>query len=412
MPQDEITSTFPPKMRVAIVTPSLASYRVPVFNRLQEIPGLELQLIFGDGMESARGWDLSLGDLQFNYTLLPTVALPLRTLRGDLTAFHWSPDLWNYLNRQKFDLVVSLGWTMPNTFLVRLNGKLHHRAVVLWDESIPHTPGRLKKFLLPLLKKYLGSFDGYLAASHGCIEYMVQMGAPRARVFLMPQLTDNAFYAAHAALYRVQRDALKREVGIQTRQVILYVGQLTPRKNVLQLLEAFREIARTRHDVSLLLVGEGTLQAELMARREEFGLQDRVCIEPFVAQAVLPQYYALADVFVLPSLYDTFGVVVAEAMACGLPIVTTDTVGAASSIVVDGVNGLVVEHGNRQALAQALEKILADDALRARMGAASERIIATWDVERMAQNFINLLALCLKGKQKIRAARRDAVHEA
>src|SRR5207253_5314890 len=116
-----------------------------------------------------------------------------------------------------------------------------------------------------------------------------------------------------------------------------------PRENVLSLLDAFRDLATARADVSLLLVGEGALRAELHARRDAYHLQDRVFIRPFVLQAILPKYYALADVFVLPSVYDTFGVVVAEAMACGLPIVTTPTVGATSSIVVDNENGLLVE---------------------------------------------------------------------
>lgn len=410
MPND--TTYAPAVTRVAIVSSGPAAYRVYLFNRLQEIPGLDLQLIIGEGFNRRQAWDVSLGEPVFRYVLLPTVALPFYTARGDQTAFHWSPGLWPYLNEQKFDIVVALGWTMPNTYIAWLNSKLHHRGVVLWDESIPHAPGPFKQLLLPFLKKYIGAFDGYLAASHACIEYMVQMGAPRARVVLMPQVTHNTFYAAHAAAYRSQRDAVKREIGIRTRKVILFVGQLTRRKNVLQLLDVFRSIAEKREDVSLVLVGAGPLRDQLVAQRAAYGLTDRVFVLPFVAQAILPKYYAVADVFVLPSLYDTFGVVVAEAMACGLPVVTTDTVGAASSIVVDGVNGLVVEHANPSALEHALETILADAALRARMGAESERIITTWDAERVAQNFSKLVEMCSNRKPKMRAARRDAMRQA
>lgn len=391
------------KTRVAIVTPSLASYRVPVFNRLSRIPGIELKLVFGDSAEQARSWDTSLGALTFEYTLMPTFDVPFNTARGDQTALHFSPRLWRYLDENKFDVVVALGWTMPNTFVVWLNSKLGSRAVVLWDESIPHTAEGFKKISMPLLKRYFGSFDGYLAASSACIEYMVQMGAPRERVELMPQITDNAFFDRESAQYRVQKQELKRAFGIGTPYVVLYVGQLTPRKNVLTLLDAFRNLAATRDDVSLVLVGKGRLLAELKARTAAYHLQDRVFIENFVSQAILPKFYALADVFVLPSVYDTFGVVVAEAMACGLPIVTTPTVGASSSIVVENQNGLLVNASDTGGFTAAFEKILADQELRVRMGTESRRIIADWNVERLAQNFAKLVELCMNGKQTAHA---------
>lgn len=399
------------KVRVAIVSPSLAAYRVPVFDRLSEIPEIDLHLVFADVRERARAWDTSLGALKFNYTLLPTIYVPIRVSRREQSVLCYSPGLWQFLDRRKFDLVIALGWTMPNTFVAWLEGKTCSRPTVLWDESIPHAPSGLKQLAQPVLARYFGSFAGYLAASHACAEYMVQMGAPAARVALMPQVTNNAFYAAASARYRTQREAVKQQVGIRTPKVILFVGQLTARKNVLVLMEAFRALAATREDVSLLLVGEGPLRGELTERTLAYGLQDRVFVEPFASQALLPKYYALADLFVLPSVYDTFGVVVAEAMACGLPIVTTRTTGASSSIVVDGENGRVVEHSDVGALQNAMQSIVADDDLRARMSVESERIIAGWDVERVAQNFSRLVARVLSGEHNVSAPRRDVLNE-
>src|SRR5437870_7191192 len=79
------------QVRVAIVIPSLAAYRVPVFNRLSQMPDVELEVIFAESTEHDREWDISLSELKFKYTVLPTVSLPLYTARGDQTAFHLSP---------------------------------------------------------------------------------------------------------------------------------------------------------------------------------------------------------------------------------------------------------------------------------------------------------------------------------
>jgi glycosyltransferase involved in cell wall biosynthesis len=98
-------------------------------------------------------------------------------------------------------------------------------------------------------------------------------------------------------------------------------------------------------------------------------------------------------------------------MACGLPIVTTRTTGAASSIVSDGGNGRVVEHSDVNALGDAIRSIVADDDLRARMGKESERIIAAWDVEHAAQNFGKLVSRLMSERRNAPAARRDVLNE-
>ncbi len=376
-------------LRVVILSPSLAPYRVIVFQRLCRLPGVQVHLVFDSAV--ALHSKTQLDALCCDYALLPSRVLRVRNQWADRAGAYLTPSLWKHLSQQPYDVLVTLGWTNLNSLVALAHSTLHRRRVVLWDESIRHPPVPLKRWLMPLLKRYFGLFDGYFATSNACIEYMVSMGAARERVFLMPQIADNDFFANGSARYRPVRDDVKRELGIHTPYLILFVGQLIPRKGVLTLLDAFREIAELRNDVSLMLVGKGPLREELLARRTAFGLQERVFIQDFAAQSVLPKYYALADVFVLPSAYDTFGVVISEAMACGLPIVATYTVGATSNIVQDGVNGFIVPPQQPKPLAEALLKIIGDDARRASMSAESRRIIAGWNVEVSAQNFLRCM---------------------
>jgi glycosyltransferase involved in cell wall biosynthesis len=102
----------------------------------------------------------------------------------------------------------------------------------------------------------------------------------------------------------------------------------------------------------------------------------------FVNQAAIPKHYAMADVFVLPSTYEPRGAVINEAMACGLPVVVTDRCGSIGDIVLDGDNAFIYPAGDASALAEIMDRMTADAALRARMGERSREIIAGWDYAR------------------------------
>lgn len=396
--------------RVAFISPSLAPYRVPLFNALADLPGLRVRLLLGNPNEGQRPWREYLGNPSFELLLLPSRKLIVRTRLGDRVGFTFTPGLAAHLDKHRYDLVVTLGWTMPNTWVALWKRRRQGLPVVLWDESIPHPPGRTKQALLPVIRRMIGGFDGYLAASSACIEYMVSLGADRSRVVLFPQVADNAFFMNEADRLRPQRAELKAQLGLPPGPVILFVGQLIPRKGVLDLLDAFRQLAPRFPDAGLVFVGDGSLRQELLARRADYGLEERVVVGEFSPQSELPRFYALADIFALPSLYDTFGVVVNEALASSLPVVTTRSVGAVANIVRDGVNGLVVEPNAPDALAGALACLLADEPRRAQMGLASRQIISTWTPAHAAQNFELLYHMCvdaaLAQPAQIRPSRR------
>ncbi len=378
--------------RIAVVMTFPAPYRIPLLNELATLPGIELHVLLTDPITAKR--ENEIRQFQFSYETLATYMWESRNRFADRIGFVFSPALASHLWRVKYDALVCLGWTMPNTMLARAMGALRRTPVLLWDESIPHTPGALKRFLMPLLRLYFGSFDGYLAASSGCRAYMIAMGAAPERIVIFPQVADNSFFQSENARLRPQRAAWKRALGITTARVILFVGQLIPRKGILELMDAFEIIAAQDADVSLVMVGEGVLRAELQTRRAGSRHAERIFISPFASQQELPTYYAVADIFVLPSLYDTFGVVVNEAMASGLPIVTTHNVGATADLVADGVNGRVVAPGDAHALAAALCSLLQDETLRDRMGNNALERIGQWTIQTAADAFMECLTLC------------------
>ena len=219
--------------------------------------------------------------------------------------------------------------------------------------------------------------DRFLAIGTRNAAYWRALGVPERKIVLMPYAVDNDFFAA-------RRDAdvseLRRSLDIPDgAPVILYASKMQARKYPDHLLEAFRRLpsgmARTPY---LVFVGDGEMRGEI--ERRSAGM-DNVRILGFKGQQELPAYYRLCDVFVLPSVRETWGLVVNEAMNLGKAIIVSDQVGCGADLVRDGENGYVFPAGDIDALSRALHAVVADHDRAARMGRRSLEIIGGWDFE-------------------------------
>jgi glycosyltransferase involved in cell wall biosynthesis len=164
------------------------------------------------------------------------------------------------------------------------------------------------------------------------------------------------------------------------------VGRLVPQKGFDLLLEAFAEIAPRHPDWLLLIWGEGPDRQALEAQRDRLGLADRVLM-PGISKSP-GSWIETADIFVLSSRYEGWGIVLLEAMAAGLPAVSFDCEFGPREMIRDGVDGLIAPAENVPALAATLDRLMADAPLRARLGAAARqsserfttaRVLAQWD---------------------------------
>lgn len=173
------------------------------------------------------------------------------------------------------------------------------------------------------------------------------------------------------------------------RLEFLYCGQLIERKGVDLLIEAFTRVATEYPDVGLTLVGEGPLRSHLLSQIPEH-VRSRVHFAGFHAPHELPALFGKADVFVLPSRHDGWGVVVNQAIAAGLPVICTSAVGAAADLVRHGENGFVVPPGDAERLAQALKGLACDRELAAAFGQRSRAMANDWSLERGVERWISI----------------------
>lgn len=282
------------------------------------------------------------------------------------------------LTRERFDAVMIQGWNHYGYVVGAWYAKRAGLKLLLRCEAADHVQGSsgLTRMLRNRVVDFvLGRVDRCLAIGTRNRNFYLAHGVAQSRIGRMPYCVDNDYFRARSAA--TDAAMLRRELGLDAdRPVVLYAGKLTARKHAVTLLKGYAELPQPRP--YLLFVGDGEQRPELERLVRERQLSE-VRFLGFQNQTKLPGFYALADIFALPSFNETWGLVVNEAMNAGCAILATDQVGSSEDLVQVGVNGLLVPPGDSAAITEALRDMLSDRRHVA-MGQRSLDIIATWGI--------------------------------
>jgi glycosyltransferase involved in cell wall biosynthesis len=254
---------------------------------------------------------------------------------------------------------------------------------VVFTEHGRHWPdvvsGRRRLINRLLLARLAHKMTGVSAFS---VKGLVQSdGFPEARMEIVENGIDLAKYGRAG-----DRDGLRRRLGLDpSRRYVTAVARFHPVKDHRTLVDSFGRIATTMPDVDLLLVGDGPLRADLEQQVRTLGLAGRVRflgVRPDIADIL-----AASDVFALASLSEAASITVLEAMATELPVVVTD-VGGNPEMVRDQVDGLLTPRGDAGAMAEALRRVLADEAFARRLGqSARQRVADAYQLRRTIDRY-------------------------
>ena len=226
-------------------------------------------------------------------------------------------------------------------------------------------------------------FDAVFTAGNLSAAYARTLGFPPSRIWRGYDVVDNAAFALRAALAQARGSSLLRDLALPERS-FLYVGRFSREKNLHGLLAAIADY-RQRAGASawgLLLVGAGP-EAESLERRVA-AMRGSVAITGFCQADQLAEAYTAAAALILPSTSEPWGLVINEAMACGLPILASDRAGAAWDLVFPGVNGYIFDPGDRGDMVEAMLRLSSEGVDLQAMGVASRRIIANYTPETWA----------------------------
>lgn len=360
--------------RLLYIVDHPVQYQAPLLQRLAAEPALELKVAFRHLGGANVQFDQGFGrDIVWDVPLLEGydhVVAPDRENLAEL--IEWSDVVWLH------------GWQgswMKNAMRIaaRMKRPLLMRGENT-DMAMPDGAGPRGWLKRLYLQRMFAMCTGFLCIGSDNRRYYRNRGIPENRLFSMPYAVENRFFQNRAARGAPDRDALRAELGLQPdRPVILFAGKFSRRKNPATLLRAFRSLdqAMTREPY-LLFVGDGELRDELISASAG---NPAVKFEGFRNQTAMPAIYDLADIFVLASHREPWGLAVNEAMNAGCAIIVSNECGCATDLVDDDC-GRIVRAGSESELAAALTELLAGSTDLPEMGLAAKNKISQWDFER------------------------------
>lgn len=366
-------------MKVLFLTNIPAPYRVDFFNKLGQ--HCELTVWFEAANEANREWEVSGLGRHFQYKFLKG-----RTFGLDK---HLNLSIVRELEAQPFDAYILGCYSSPTEMIAIHWLKLRRKPFILNSDG--GFPGE-ERWLLRKLKSYLiSSASLWLSSGSQCTRYLRHYGAPDDRIREYPLAAVELPPSKQSPLPSADRSQLKAKHRLG-EVVLLAVGQFIPRKGFDVLIRAFGRLQREdgAQSASLVLIGGGPEKTRYAQMIKEANIRN-VILKEFMQQEELISYWQAADLFVLPTRYDVWGLVLNEAAAFGLPIVATERAGAAHDLVRDGENGFVVAPDDEDALVRSCLQLVRDRDLRARFGLRSRELAERYSMDRMVDRHMHIL---------------------
>jgi glycosyltransferase involved in cell wall biosynthesis len=386
--------------RVLFVATHPVHYAAPIFRRMAADPRLDMQVAYlslagatpshDAGFGTTIQWDVPLLD---GYPWIELQRPQARSLRSLLDTGRWDAVVlytgyrhrlfWSAVLHAKRRGVPVLFGTDATNYATLGDANSSYKAV-------------LKRMVLPWIFRLA---TVAIVPSSRSRQFLLGMGLRPDRVVVTPYVVDNDWWKGKAVT--IDRDSIRAGWKVPfDATVFLFCAKLQPWKRPHDLLEAFARLGRS--DTFLVFAGEGPLRADLERSAEALGVSARVRFLGFANQTALPGIYRATDIFVLPSEYEAFGVVVNEAMLCGCVPIISDRVGAGGDLVAEGKTGLTYQTGDVDRLASAMGSLTADVALRERLRQGGEARIAAWspalNIDRLVE--ATQLAALAGGRQR------------
>lgn len=266
-----------------------------------------------------------------------------------------TPQIRDAITNGHFDAFIVCGWYLKCYWqAVRACRRKNVPVLVRGDSQLLTPRSVLRRSVKRLLYScLLNQFDGFLVVGKRNAEYLRHYGAPENRMFRVPHFVDNESFATRAEEARKERGRLRTLWGADDGSlVVLFVGKFIAKKRPHDLLRALTFLPRDKRNTVAVFVGSGELEESLHASVLDLGVKAHFV--GFKNQTELPSYYAAAEVVVLPSASETWGLVVNEAMACGLPAIVSEAVGCAPDMIDGAQTGFTFPVGDAEQLAGCL----------------------------------------------------------
>jgi glycosyltransferase involved in cell wall biosynthesis len=400
-----------PPVRVGVLATHPIQYYAPWYRALAA--RMDLDVFFSHrqtaseqaaaGFGVAFDWDVPLLDGYRSRFLTNVARSPaVDRFRGCNT-----PEIGRIIEAGNFNAFIVHGWSTFSYWQAMSACWRTRTPVLVRGDSTLTTPRSWWRAAIkvPIYRWFIPRFDGYLVVGRRAREYVLHYGADPARCFDAPHCVDNTFFASRSDELRDNRTAIRARFGIPQHAVaFLFAGRFIQRKRPATFVRAVAAAAGQAPAVFGLMVGDGPIRGEAEALASEAGAPIR--FSGFLNQTDMVAAYAACDALIVPSEWETWGLVVNEAMACGLPAIVTSGVACADDLVIPSVTGEVCAVDAVDQLAAQIVRLAGDGAYRATLAVNARRRVDAWSVGAAVDGTVN--ALNCVARRSATDARRTA----
>ena len=350
---------------VVILQRIIPHYRIALFEALSQLPDVDLLVVHGTRSLSS-GHTAHEGNLPFK----TTVAQWYRISMLGLTATLQPGSLAAVISHSPSVVIAEGTFNILTNFTVALYCRLTRRKFIWWVGAWERPEGRgwarlLVRGYTRLATRPAHAFIAYGTAAR---DYLLQLGVSPRKVHIAHNTIDTDEIASNFGRYMRDGHAVRRQLALEAKKVILSVGALVPQKRVDTLIRAYAQVRSACPEAALVIVGDGSSREALEGLVEDLSLRDVT----FVGRMEDSNpYFAMADLFVLPGLG---GLALNQAMAFGKPVICSEADGTECDLVTEGINGHIVKPGDDSGLATLLLDLLSNEDRLKEMGEESRRI--------------------------------------
>lgn len=339
---------------IVFIHHSFNPYRVAFFNELAETD-IKFTVLFLSKPAKNRKWKLRDYNIKFKYKVLE--GKKFYVPGNDHSYFQLNLGIWNELGKINPDIVITIGWNYLASYIALLYCKLKGSKFVTWSESTKYEKSIQRSLTKPLVQLLVKNSDFLIAAGTRAKVYLVSLGAKENKIDIAYYTIDTKKLIKQVRTFKNNKSCLRIKHGINKGQkIVLFVGGLLKRKGVINLLQV-ANILRCNKDVVFLLVGFGPLASEVEKYIKQKKLKN-VIMAGFVPNEKIMEYFVACDLFILPSLEETWGLVVNEAMCAGKAVYVSKYAGSSADLVEDRTNGRVIDPRNPRKVSKMIAKDL------------------------------------------------------
>ncbi|MCC5790907.1 MAG: glycosyltransferase family 4 protein [Opitutales bacterium] len=389
-------------MKLIIFTTHPIQYQVPIFQELVR-QGVDLHVYYASDHSIKGGFDKGFNQrVKWDIPLLEGYQNTFLTNKGrgyQKNSFfsYRCPEIKRILKSEQPEAVIIPGYNRFFYLEVIFWCRRYGFPIYLRGNNLDGTGplrtsirNKLRSCILFILYR---QFDGFFSIGTYMTRHYIANRVDPAKIHATPYCNNTPLFEKQRATFSPLRDKLRKEFNIpKESQVVLTSGRFIPWKRIDLIIDALAELKQTL-PIFFICLGDGP-EREKLHTRIKTKLGGCYLVPGFINQSELGRYYACADLFVLASdrYHETWGLVVNEAMAFGLPVVVSDGVGCREDLVEKGEAGLVFEAGNCDSLKECMQTILTDCALSSKMAQNAARIIQQHTVEENAKQILLTLS--------------------